>query len=239
MNDLHSMSGAYAVDALDDLERARFERHLADCPECTAEVASLTEAAGMLALSVDAAPSADLRNRVLGEIATVRPLPPTAPAQEVVARTARRFPRLVAAAAAAAVLATGVSVWHPWQDDPPAQVAVTSQVMDAPDSRQQSVDVPGGGTATLVHSRTVGKAVLITKDMPAAPANKVYELWLLDAQGVMVPAGLMRGGTAHQTVVLKGNAREATGMGITMEPAGGSESPTTPPVALFDFKRSV
>ena len=26
--DIHALSGAYAVDAVDDLERARFERHL-------------------------------------------------------------------------------------------------------------------------------------------------------------------------------------------------------------------
>lgn len=239
MNDLHAMSGAYAVDALDELERTRFERHLATCHECTAEVAGMREAAAMLASSVDAAPSPELRNRVLGEITRVRPLPPTAPRHEVAGRAARRFPQLVAAAAAAAVIATGVTVWHPWENDQPAPVAVTAQVMDAPDSRQQSVDVPGGGSATLVHSRTVGKAILITKDMPAAPSDKVYELWLLDSRGEMVKAGLMRGGKAHQTVVLKGNAREATGAGITVEPAGGSEKPTTSPVALFDFKRAV
>ncbi len=45
MSDLHGLSGAYAVDALDDLERARFERHLAECEDCRAEVASLVEAA--------------------------------------------------------------------------------------------------------------------------------------------------------------------------------------------------
>ncbi len=41
MTDVHALSGAYAVDALDDLERAHFERHLADCADCQAEVASL------------------------------------------------------------------------------------------------------------------------------------------------------------------------------------------------------
>jgi anti-sigma factor RsiW len=78
MSDMHPLSGAYAVDALDDIERARFERHLAECPDCTAEVASLREAAAMLAHSVDTEPSADLRAKVLAEISTVRPLPPQA-----------------------------------------------------------------------------------------------------------------------------------------------------------------
>ena len=68
MSDMHPLSGAYAVDALDDIERARFERHLAECPDCAAEVASLREAAAMLAHSVDTGPSAELRAKVLAEI---------------------------------------------------------------------------------------------------------------------------------------------------------------------------
>ena len=48
MSDIHALSGAYAIDALDDVERARFERHLAECADCRAEVASLREAAALL-----------------------------------------------------------------------------------------------------------------------------------------------------------------------------------------------
>ena len=52
MSDLHKLTGAYAVDALDDLERARFEQHLAECDDCRAEVAELRETAALLADSV-------------------------------------------------------------------------------------------------------------------------------------------------------------------------------------------
>jgi len=34
--DIHALSGAYALDAVDDIERAEFERHLAACPPCQA-----------------------------------------------------------------------------------------------------------------------------------------------------------------------------------------------------------
>jgi hypothetical protein len=40
---------------------------------------------------------------------------------------------------------------------------------------------------------------------------------------------------ADQTVVLDGVAATATGAGITVEPAGGSDHPTSDPIALFDF----
>ena len=44
-DDIHGLVGAYAVDAVDDDERVRFEPHLAECAECRAEVASLRGAA--------------------------------------------------------------------------------------------------------------------------------------------------------------------------------------------------
>src|SRR5918997_984458 len=59
MSDIHALSGAYAVDALDDVERAGFERHLTGCAACRAEVPSLREAAAALTVTEDlpAAPS--------------------------------------------------------------------------------------------------------------------------------------------------------------------------------------
>ena len=74
-SEIHALSGAYAIDALDDIERAQFERHLAECPDCRDEVDSLREASAALAEAVAAPPSDALRERILGEIATVRPLP--------------------------------------------------------------------------------------------------------------------------------------------------------------------
>lgn len=74
--DIHGLVGAYAVDAVDDHERTAFEAHLAECPECRAEVSSLREAAAHLAVLAETAPPSGMRDAVLGRIATVRPLPP-------------------------------------------------------------------------------------------------------------------------------------------------------------------
>ena len=46
--DIHALSGAYAVDAVDDIERAEFERHLATCADCREEVASFRATAVQL-----------------------------------------------------------------------------------------------------------------------------------------------------------------------------------------------
>jgi hypothetical protein len=38
-----------------------------------------------------------------------------------------------------------------------------------------------------------------------------------------------------QTVMLEGDASTAAAAGITVEPEGGSDHPTSEPIALFDF----
>ncbi len=254
--DIHALSGAYAVDALDDLERASFEAHLALCPACREEVASLTEAAGLLGLESEVAPPAALRDRVLSDITKVRPLPPLPrqlPAQETADAVApapapvvedqlatrrhavqrRRFPQLVAAAAAIVALGVGAGVWHPWNNESSQTISVADQVLAAPDATRVVQNV-GDATATLVTSVSVGKAVLVAQDMPAAPKGKVYELWFQNAAGKVSSAGLMSG-SGDQTVVLKGDASSAVWAGITLEPEGGSDAPTMPTIAAFDL----
>jgi anti-sigma-K factor RskA len=237
--DIHALSGAYAVDALDDLERARFEAHLADCADCRDEVATVTETAGLLSGLEETAPPAGLRDRVLADIKTVRPLPPVvAPiAGARLVERRRRWPRLVAAAVAVFALgAGGITLWHPWTDDGSNQqvIPVADQVLRAPDRSEQTRMI-GAARATLVRSESVGRAVLVTEDLPPAPAGKVYELWLQNPQGTMVPAGLMPA-AGDQQVLLDGDANAAVAAGITVEPAGGSDTPSSPPIALYEFE---
>lgn len=228
MSELHALTGAYAVDALDELERARFEQHLAGCADCRAEVSSLAETAAMLTHAVAMPPPAALRDRVLAEVATVRPLPPV-----VVTRPVRRWSRWLPTLAAAVVLAVvGIgAVWQPWRGAAPT---ATDRVLQAADATESTLTFPGGARATLVRSETLHQAVLVTEAMPAAPAGKVYQLWFDVPGSGMVSAGVMPA-KADQTVLLEGDADEATGAGITVEPTGGSPAPTSDPIALFPF----
>jgi len=238
MSDIHALSGAYAVDALDDIERAQFERHLADCLTCQSEVTSLQEAASLLAETTRAAPSRELRDRVLADITTVRPLPPEvlgdappAPVTELAPRRRRRITTFVAAAAAALAIGTGAVVWQQVTDDGPS--SRYEQVLQAGDAQRFTVDV-GGATATVVRSKKLNEAWLVTKNMPAAPDGHAYALWL-QHDDVMVPAGIMPAGEDNE-VLLSGDAATANGAGITVETAG--QAPTEPSddvVALFSF----
>jgi hypothetical protein len=66
---LHALSGAYVLDALDGTECERFEAHLPNCAECCDEVSTLREAITAMALGDATAPPAQLHGAVLAEIA--------------------------------------------------------------------------------------------------------------------------------------------------------------------------
>ncbi|RYP87188.1 anti-sigma factor [Nocardioides guangzhouensis] len=246
MSDIHALSGAYAIDALEPAERLLFEQHLATCADCRAEVASLQEAAAMLPETTEVPPPPALRDRVLSDISTVRPLPPevdrpdgsAGDAATPLAPRRRRFrTALTVAAAVAALIGGGVVVaTQPWSDDQGSQTQLSAadRVLNDPEAEHVHQEFPGGAAATLVRSKAEGKAVLVTTKMPPAPDGKVYELWFQDASGSMVPAGLMPP-KSDQTVLLSGDATDASAVGITVEPAGGSDEPTSDPIALFEL----
>jgi len=237
--DIHKLTGAYAMDALDDLERARFEQHLASCEDCRAEVAELRETAALLAETVAVTPPASLRDSVLAGISQVRPLAPevsTSPtphAGHPAARGRGWIPFLVAAALAL-IVGIGAAVTQPWAgSDDVDRLTAAEQVLQAPDAEQVSVDLGEAGRATLTRSKSHDRAVITTEDMVSAPTGKDYELWFIDGDEI-VSAGLMPD-APDQTVVLDGSAGGAAAVGITVEPDGGSDQPTTDPIAVFDL----
>ena len=233
MSDVHKLTGAYALDAVDDIERARFEQHLATCEDCRAEVAEMRETAALLAESTAVEPPASLRASVLAGISQVRPIPPEVGRPEGASR--RRFPLLVAAALVI-IAGFGAVVWQPWSTDE-AQLSATEQVLRADDAKEVTVDLGEAGRATIVRSVSHNAAVIVAEDMAPAPEGKVYELWLWSGDEFL-PAGLMPNDPDH-TTLLEGDAAVAGAAGITIEPEGGSEKPTTEPIALFDFSEAV
>ena len=240
--DVHKLTGAYAMDALDELERARFEQHLATCEDCRAEVAELRETAALLADTVAVPPPDSLRESVLAGISQVRPLAPqvstslTMDAHRPAARRRRWVPFLVAAAVAL-IVGVGALVTQPWApSDDVERLTAAEQVLQAPDAQEVFVDLGEAGRATLTRSKSQDRAVITTEDMVSAPTGKDYELWFIDGDE-FVSAGLMPD-DPDQTVVLDGSAGSAAAVGITVEPDGGSRQPTSDPIAVFDLSEA-
>lgn len=239
MSDIHALVGAYAVDALDPEERAAFEAHLAECPACQEEVAGMQEAAALLGATAAVSPPAALRERVMADITTVRPLPPPTGRGSAYPRRRRFRPALLAAAAAVVIgLGVGAAVVQPWADESSQapRLSAADRVRAADDAETFTQTLDGGAEATVIRSQSLNQAVLVTSDMPAPPTGKVYELWLEHEDVGMVAAGLMDG--ADHEVVLEGDPATAVGFGITVEPEGGSPEPTFPPVTTISFENA-
>ena len=240
----HTLAGAYAMDALDGPDRARFERHLARCPECTREVNGLHEATARLAVAAAAQPPPALKELLRAETARTRQLPPLATGSPAAAarqpgragpagwwRTRFRprvwLPRL----AAIAVLA-GVAVWVAGNAGQPGQQAPRSRaiaaVLTAPDVTMLSGRVRTGGTATVVMSRGERMLVFAAAGLRPLPASQCYELWLVEP-GQDRPAGLLPM-VSHGMAgpVVAAGLRPGDKLGLTVEPARGARHPTAP-----------
>lgn len=249
----HTLAGAYAMDALDGQDRARFERHLERCEECTREVAGLHEATARLAGAAAVRPPEALKQLLLAETARTRQLPPvTRGAPAATARRApaapgrrlarirgrRRAPRLAVALAGVAVLAA-VAVWAGGtvvRSSPPAQSAVShdvATVLTAPDLAVLTGRVRTGGTATVMMSHRDRMLVFAASGLRALPGSQCYELWLM-GPGADRPAGLLpmpKHGMAGPVVAA--GLQNGDRLGLTVEPAHGSRRPTTPMILVL------
>ncbi|MGD8192882.1 anti-sigma factor [Herbiconiux sp. P18] len=111
-----------------------------------------------------------------------------------------------------------------------SSAAELARITAAADVQRASVDVAGGGTATVVWSNELGRSAVLAEDLPELPEGKVYEAWYIDSKGP-VPAGTFdaaASGTSWH--VLDGSLTAGDVVGVTVEPAGGSQQPTTEPI---------
>jgi hypothetical protein len=244
--DPHRLTGAYALHALSPEETVRFERHLAGCDACAQETAELSATVARLGLAVATATAPGMRDQVLRRITTVRQETPGGPGQGRRGRAglrARPVSRWALAACLAAASALGgTAVWqHERAEDARAEAHSAARTADeiaavlaAPDAKVRAAELVGGASGAVVVSRGEDRAVFVASGMTRPPGGKVYQLWF-DDRGGMRSAGLMDPGRADQTVLMRGAVDGASGVGITLEPEGGSDQPTSAPLARVPF----
>ncbi|HUC57522.1 MAG TPA: anti-sigma factor [Streptosporangiaceae bacterium] len=242
--DVHSLTGAYAVDAIDDeAENDRFERHLRRCQQCTGEVRGFAETATRMAFAAAEPPPPAMREHVLAAISQVRQLPPVTEHGRPPVRAfwQGRLPMLsyafaAACAAVAVVLLIALIGTRHQLDRAQQRDAALAAVLAAPDSRASTRTTSAGGHVTLVYSLSEHAVIFASNGLPAPPSGKVYELWLIGPPRVR-PAGLLGSGAPGRSgPVLARGAVHGDDFGITIEPAGGTSKPTTNPLVVIPLR---
>ncbi|MEU6219743.1 anti-sigma factor [Streptomyces sp. NPDC047022] len=252
--DLHSLAAPYALDALEPRERQRFEKHLAGCERCAAEVRDLSEDAVRLAWTTMALAPPGLRDRVL---TAVREIPQDAPPAHSAARgrephlpphvwgtgplpaRAARTPRmrpffapLATATAAAALVVAALFAVQATQarnslDAERAQSREIAHVLAAPDARATSDRDAGGRGIGVIASVSEGRAVVTLSGLGAPSGGRVHQLWLMRPGAQPRSLGLFHDDTP---LIASGLAKSATSLAVTVEPGGGSAQPTSQPI---------
>ena len=241
--DLHSLSGAYALDALEHGGRARPVHPPPEpLPVVRRRGTRLPRGGHRDGLRRRGRPSRlpGLRDRVLAAAARTRQVPPEVAGGSHARprRTRSRVPwvpwlsGVVATASIVVAVLFGLAQAHT-QDElnqVRAENRAISLLLSSPQVTLLSKSTAKGGVATVVLSAARHQLAVVTNGLPALPPGKVYQLWLI-GKTKTTSAGLLPPAKAGQTPpVLAAGVVKGDTLGLTVEPAAGSAQPTTKPI---------
>jgi anti-sigma-K factor RskA len=115
--------------------------------------------------------------------------------------------------------------------------SLEDSVRQASDVASSTVQAPGG-TASVQVSQSRNAAVVSFKNLTSPGRNEVYQLWLIPADGsAPVSAGMLSAEniSGAEPVVIE-NISGDKQAALTLEPRGGSQSPTPPFAATIPLK---
>lgn len=232
---------AYALGALDAEEIAALEVHLKTCAACHAELTEYRTLSDSLLMAIPPKqPSPALRRRLQGRLPGARKSTPRP-------NWSWSFSQL--AMAAALVLLLAMNLYSILQ-------VRTLQLEQARLARQyrtgetvlSMLSYPTTQRLAINSDQVVGSLLLdedrdivalIVWNMPELAETQTYQIWLIDPQGDRLSAGLFRpeGEQAYTTQIVfpKQSLSNFTGIGVTVEPAGGSQAPTGERIFKVDF----
>ena len=242
----------YVLGALDAQERAEMESHLKNCEACAGELAAAYQHLSLMALSVPVAdPPKQIKDRLMHRIRQESPA-------AIPFRTPRkssalwRGPIVAWALAACLAVAAGLSGIYNYQlqhrlrayQDELSSLRISvardraiSRLLTGPDTQRvvltqaQDSSRPEG---RIYYNPNRGLLFYAT-NLPAAPSNRVYQLWLVPSKGLPISAGIFAPNSRGEASVILPELPSgvtAKAFAVTLEPAGGVPQPTGPKVLI-------
>lgn len=234
-NELHTLSGAFALDAVSVDEAAQFRTHLEECAACLEEVRELRAAAARMGEVEALLPPPALKARVLAGADRLSQKPPKVPfaplGRHGTEGSGRRWAPRLAAAAAAAVIAVGGGIGLSQLGDDSGETLQASvvRVFDAADVNTTDVTT-SHGPVRVATSAGRGEMAVDTSGLQTLDAGHVYQLWAI-VDGTPVSVGVLDEPGKGASMRMP---RTGTQVAITVEPSGGSDAPTTDPIVEVD-----
>jgi len=238
---------AYAIGALDAEDIAALESHLKTCAACQAELAEYQSMTiGLLQSIPPKATSPELRRRLAARL----------PAHQPQTRNlflsffSQLSPRQVATTALIVILLVANLYSNLQLRDLKQQQVILAQrllgeqvaiaMLAYPETQTLTINADVKNlTGSMLVDKGRNMAILFLWDLPKLEATQTYQAWLIDANGKRISGGLFipSASQGYTTVTIKSPVpmKNFVGVGVTIEPQGGSERPTGPRILIVNL----
>ncbi len=219
---------AYALDILDESEARTVSSHLAGCSGCHAELRAYRRVVEEIPLAIaQVDPPANLRGKILQQATSLKKPAAAQPSknwwQELKTRLSPAAP-VWGMVSLVLIILLGASNLFLWQR--------LNQV-ETVDNRLATVPLAGtdltpGATGMLVISADGEHGTLVVDGLPVLDASQQYQLWLIK-DGHRTSGGVFsvdEEGYGSLWISSAEPLASYQGVGITIEPGGGSPAPT-------------
>lgn len=231
---------AYALGALDAKEAAALEVHLQSCESCRTELAKYRAVSDSLLMAIPPRqPAAALRKQLQGRL-------PSAQKQSR-PRLAWSFGNLAMGSALIVLLIMNLVSFMQMRQIQNQQTSLLQQMktnqfvlsmLSYPSTQAYSIQAENISGSVLV-DRERNTVALVMWHLPELAEEQTYQAWLIQPDGTRVSAGVFRAPAdvayTTQPIYAKQDLSSIVGVGVTVEPAGGSDQPTGPRIFKVDF----
>ena len=236
-NRIDDLLALAALGELSPADEAELDAALLADADLTAEIDADLAVAALLQSTLAVDPPATLKSGVMAAISEPARSEParSEPAQSDVvdfgaarAKRKNRWQPLAAAAAVVMLLAGGILVANRGGGDDGSNFEA---IAAADDAQQRALAGTLEGTLDVVYSPSQNAFVLVGSGIPTLIDEETYQLWFVDDEGAQ-PIGLFRpDDTGRVEQVFEGLDPSDIVVGVTIEPAAGSDAPTLPIIA--------
>lgn len=242
MSEMHhdrfeELKDAYVLGAVTEEERREFEGYLAAHPERQAEVDELGAVARLLAFSPrEQEPPTELRSRVMDAVESEAGLPRRR--RSGFAGIGRFFSGRNLALGAAAALLIALFSWNALLRGEVQDLRGQLESARAQAPQEQTIVLKGSwaqqGAQVEVTALDEDRVILVAENMPQVPEDRTLQIWVIQGD-TPKPSGLFNPEGNMTATAITTSLEKADAIAVTIEPAGGSQEPTSDPVLVTEL----